>query len=261
MMRRVILTAVLLLSPLSWAAAQGDPAQRIVAARQQAVRTGIPVALLDGKIAEGRAKNIPEDRIAAAVEHRLASLERARAAMGGGAHAPAIAAADLNVGADALDAGVDPAVLGRLAQAAAPDRRTVAIAVLAELVQQGLSSADALARVTAALAKGSEALRQLPGEARSNRRGSSRENDQGNDDQGNHDQGNHDQGNHDQGNHGQGSNGNGHGSARRGPPDGHGPADGNAHGGRAHGGGPPSSVPGPGGKGRGHGNGHGHDKP
>ena len=238
MMKRLILTAVLLLSPLSWAAAQGDPAQRIGAARQRAARTGIPVALLDGKIAEGRAKNIPEERIATAVERRLGSLERARAAMGGGAGAPAIPAAVLNVGADALDAGVDPAVLGRLAQAAAPDRRAVAIAVLAELVQQGLSSEQAMAQVTAALAKGPEALRQLPGEARSNGNGQGNANGQGN------------------------GNGQGNAGARRGPPDVRGPANAAAHGGRAGaGGGPPSSVPGPGGKGRGHGNGNGHGKP
>jgi hypothetical protein len=228
MMKRLILTAVLLLSPLSWAAAQGDPAQRIVAARQRAAQVGIPVSLLDSKVAEGRAKNIPEARIATAVERRLASLERARAAMSAGAHAPAITPADLNVGADALDAGVDPGVLGRLAQAAAPDRRAVAIAVLAELVQQGVSSEQALARVTAALASGPEALRQLPGEAKSNAGGN--------------------------------GNGQGNAGARRGPPDVRGPANAAAHGGRAGaGGGPPSSVPGPGGKGRGHG--HGQGKP
>jgi hypothetical protein len=222
MMKRLILTAVLLLSPLSWAAAQGDPAQRIVAARQRAMQVGIPVSLLDAKVAEGHAKNIPDARIATAVERRLASLERARAAMSAGAITPA----DLNVGADALDAGVDPAVLGRLAQAAAPDRRAVAIAVLAELVQQGVPSEQALARVTAALADGPEALRQLPGEARPN----------GN------------------------ANGRGNAGARRGPPDVRGPANAAAHGGRAGaGGGPPSSVPGPGGKGRGRG--HGQGKP
>ncbi|HYH79289.1 MAG TPA: hypothetical protein VEX86_05820 [Longimicrobium sp.] len=226
-MRRVILTAVLLLSPLSWAAAQGNPARRIEAARQRAAQAGIPVALLDGKVAEGRAKSIPEERIAAAVERRLASLERARAAMTAGTRPPAVTAADLTVAADALDAGVDPAVVGRVAQSAAADRRAVAIAVLTELVKQGLSSEQALARVTAALANGPEALRQLPGEARSN------------------------------------ANGRGNaGGARRGPPEGRGSANPNAHGGRGNaGGGPPASVPGPRGKGRGRGGGQGGGKP
>ncbi|HET7229572.1 MAG TPA: hypothetical protein VFJ16_06185 [Longimicrobium sp.] len=227
-MKRVVLTAVLLLSPLSWAAAQGDPAQRIEAARQRAAHAGIPVELLNNKVAEGRAKNVPMDRIAAAVERRLASLERARAAMTGGGARVALTAPDLNVGADALEAGVEPAVLGRLAQTASPNLRAVAIATLSELVSQGLSSQQALARVTAALANGAEALRQLPGEAQSG------------------------------GANGNGNAGNrGNGAARRGPPDVRGPTNAAAHGGRAGAGGPPSTVPGPGGKGRGHGQGHG----
>jgi hypothetical protein len=166
-MRRFVVAALLLFAPLSWAAAQGTPEQRIVAARQRASTAGIPVALLDGKVAEGRAKGVPMDRIAAAVERRLASLQRARDAMGAGARPPALTPGDLNVGADALDAGVEPAALGRLAREAGADRRTVAIAVLTQLVQEGLASEQALARVTAALARNPDELRHLPGEARS----------------------------------------------------------------------------------------------
>jgi len=217
-MRRLILTALMLLAPLSWAGAQ-TPAQRIQAARQQAAQAGIPVSLLDGKVAEGHAKGVPDDRIAMAVERRLGSLQRARAAMSGVAVTPA----DLNVGADAVEAGVDGGVLGRLARAAAADRRAVAIAVLTELVQQGMASEVALQRVTAALASGSEALRRLPG-------------DQGV--------------------------AHGRAQAPHGPPDVRGPANAAAHGGRAGaGGGPPASVPGPGGHGRGKGNGNGNGKP
>ena len=212
-MRRFVLAVLLLLTPLSWAAAQGTPEQRIAAARQRASAAGIPVSLLDGKVAEGRAKGIPLDRIAAAVERRLTSLQRARDAMGAGARPPALTAADLNVGADALDAGVDPAALGRLAREAGADRRTVAIAVLTQLVQEGMASEQALARVTAALARNPDELRRLPGEAR----------------------------------------GGGQGQARRGPPEVRGPANAAAHGGQANGGGPPTSVPGASGKGHGHG--------
>jgi hypothetical protein len=165
-MRRFVLAALLLFAPLSWAAGQGTPEQRIAAARQRATAAGIPVSLLDGKVAEGRAKAIPIDRIATAVERRLASLQRARDAMGGGARRPALTPADLNVGADALDAGVDPAALGRLAHEAGADRRTVAIAVLTQLVQEGMASEQALARVTAALARDPDELRRLPGEAK-----------------------------------------------------------------------------------------------
>jgi hypothetical protein len=214
-MRRIVLAALLLFAPLSWAAGQGTPEQRIAAARQRAAAAGIPVSLLDGKVAEGRAKAIPVDRIATAVERRLASLQRARDAMGGGARPPALTPADLTVGADALDAGVDPAALGRLAREAGADRRTVAIAVLTQLVQEGMASEQALARVTAALARDPDELRRLPGEAKGQ--------------------------------------GHGEGQARRGPPEVRGPANAAAHGGQANGGGPPASVPGAAGKGHGRG--------
>jgi hypothetical protein len=212
-MRRFVLAALLLFAPLSWAAAQGTPEQRIAAARQRAATAGIPVSLLDGKVAEGRAKGVPMDRIAGAVERRLASLQRARDAMGGGARPPALTPADLNVGADALDAGVEPSALGRLAREAGADRRSVAIAVLTQLVQEGMASEQALARVTAALARDPDALRRLPGEAK----------------------------------------GGGQGQARRGPPDVRGRANAAAHGGQANGGGPPASVPGASGRGHGRG--------
>lgn len=169
MLKRIILFAVLLLTlaPAVPAAAQ-DPEQRIQAARRRAEQTGIPVALLDGKVAEGRAKGVPADRIAAAVERRLESLTRARDAMRGG-RATALSEGDLSVGADALEAGVSAEVLAQIAARAAADRRAVAIAVLTQLVQSGVASERALERVTAALARGPDALRSLPGEASAER--------------------------------------------------------------------------------------------
>jgi hypothetical protein len=142
-----------------------DPQQRIEAARRRAEAAGIPVALLDAKVAEGRAKGVPMDRIAGAVERRLESLGRARAAMAGAPRTAPVTPADLSVGADAIEAGVEPGVLGRLTAAAPGNQRAVAIAKLTELVNAGASSENALARVTAALAQGPEALRRLPGEA------------------------------------------------------------------------------------------------
>jgi hypothetical protein len=220
-MRRVMLAALLLFTPLSWAAAQGTPEQRIAAARQRASTAGIPVSLLDGKVAEGRAKGVPLDRIATAVERRLVSLQRARDAMGGGARPPALTPADLNVGADALDAGVEPNALGRLAREAGADRRTVAIAVLTELVQGGMASEQALARVTAALSRDPDELRRLPGEVKG-------------------------------GGQGQGSE-QGQGQARRGPPEGRGQGNARGRGNQGQGGGPPAPVPGASGKGHGRG--------
>jgi hypothetical protein len=146
-------------------AAAQPPEARIEAARQRAAAAGLPVSLLDRKVAEGRAKGIPADRIAVAVDRRLDALSRAARAMAG---AP-VSADDLSVGADALEAGVEPGALGRLAAAAPADRRAVAIAVLTQLVSDGESSERALARVSAALRRGPEALRRLPGEAAASR--------------------------------------------------------------------------------------------
>jgi hypothetical protein len=166
---RTTLALVAALVALPAAADGQDPQQRIDAARSRAEATGIPVALLDGKVAEGRAKGVPADRIATAVERRLASLSRAREAMADAPRTAPVSAADLSVGADALEAGVEPAVLGQLTVAAPGNQRAQAIAVLTELVANGESSERALARVSSALARGPEALRQLPGEAAAER--------------------------------------------------------------------------------------------
>jgi hypothetical protein len=168
MMKRVLLAVLLVVSPFAAARAQGTPEQRIQAARRQAEQAGIPVSLLDTKVTEGRAKGVPMDRIAAAVERRLGSLGRAREAMA--PRAP-VSAADLSVGADAIETGVEPRALGQLAAAAPAGQRAVAIAVLTQLVASGLPSDRALERVTAALERGPEALRQLPGQASEEARG------------------------------------------------------------------------------------------
>ncbi|HEV2736594.1 MAG TPA: hypothetical protein VGV85_17230 [Longimicrobiaceae bacterium] len=164
-MKRIPFIAVLLLlAPLSLGAqGQGDPAQRIEAARRRADATGIPVSLLDLKVAEGRAKGASADRIAGAVEIRLSLLSRAREAMAGAGRA--LSASDLSAGADALSAGVSTEALGSLTRSAPGDRRAVAIAVLAQLVQEGDGSDRALERVRLALAN-PETLRTLPGQVR-----------------------------------------------------------------------------------------------
>src|SRR5262245_20385192 len=74
------------------------PQDRIDVALARARQVGVPVTLLESKVAEGKAKGVPLDRIAAAVEHREASLERAREAMKGQER---IGDGDLVVGADA----------------------------------------------------------------------------------------------------------------------------------------------------------------
>jgi hypothetical protein len=134
---------------------------RIDAAVSRAREAGIPVALLETKVAEGKAKGVPMERIAAAVERREAALERASEALGGSEHG----VADLSVAADAVESGVSAAVLKAAADAAPRDRRVVAIAALTELVRQGTVPDAALARVKDALKRGPEALANLPAQA------------------------------------------------------------------------------------------------
>lgn len=135
------------------------PEERIDTALDRAEAAGIPVSLLESKIAEGKAKGIPMDRIAAAVDTRLAGLEKARAAMSRGAID--VNAAELSVGADAIGAGVSEAVLGKIAATAGKERRAVAVAALTQLVQQGIAPDSALLRVQDALAHGPQALANL----------------------------------------------------------------------------------------------------
>jgi hypothetical protein len=139
------------------ASAQGGQSaqERIDAAFARARSQGVPVSLLESKMAEGKAKGVALDRIAAAIDRREASLERAAQAMKG--HEP-ITDADLSVGADAVDAGVSNAVLNAVTDSAPRERRSVAIAALTELVQRGTAPEAALARVRDALKRGPDAL-------------------------------------------------------------------------------------------------------
>ncbi|MDP2321304.1 MAG: hypothetical protein Q8O42_18435 [Acidobacteriota bacterium] len=138
------------------------PEQRIDTAMARARDAGIPVTLLNSKMAEGKAKGVSMDRIAAAIEKRGAALERAREALRG---RPEVGSADLAVGADAVEAGVSDAVLRTIADTAPRDRRVVAIAALTELVRLGHVPEAALDRVRAALKRGPDALANLPAEA------------------------------------------------------------------------------------------------
>lgn len=150
------------------AAAQVQPPQeRINAALARAREVGIPVALLESKIAEGKAKGVSLDRVAAAIERRQAALERASQALRGQADAGSA----LAVAADALESGVNEAVLRSAAESAPRERRNVAIAALTELVHQGHAPESALERVRDALKRGPDALANLPAEAAAGRRG------------------------------------------------------------------------------------------
>jgi hypothetical protein len=154
--------AALLLVP--GALAGQDPGRRIEAAESRAAAAGVPVSLLESRVAEGRAKGIPLDRIAAVVERRAGSLVAARRAMDD--VAPRIRPADLDAGADAVEAGIDAGTLRRVIQASGEGDRSVAIAVLTYLHRErGVPVAEALNEVTTALKKGPRALRDLPNQS------------------------------------------------------------------------------------------------
>jgi len=138
------------------AAAQGQaqaatPQARIDAAMSAAAKANVPAELVKSKVAEGEAKRVPPERIAAAVEARVTSLVRASQTMKRGG-VEMESAGELSVAADALDAGVGESALIRVTRESPAERRTVAIAVLADLVRLGNGSDRALARVTTAMA-------------------------------------------------------------------------------------------------------------
>src|SRR5687767_15979527 len=82
---RLLVRAALIALALGGAttAAAQTPQARIDAALAKAKSAGIPAALLESKIAEGRAKGVSMDRIAVAVERREAALERASSVLRG----------------------------------------------------------------------------------------------------------------------------------------------------------------------------------
>lgn len=158
----IALATLLLVLPGAGLALAQTPQERIDTAIARAREAGIPVALLESKIAEGRAKGVAIDRIAGAIERREAALERASQALRG---QPDIGAAGLAVAADAVESGVSEAVLQALAETSPRDRRVVAIAALSQLVELGHAPEAALERVRDALKRGPEALLNLPAEA------------------------------------------------------------------------------------------------
>ena len=163
-----LVIAVVALSGARLAGAQvPTPQERINTSLSRARQAGIPVALLESKIAEGKAKGVSLERIAVAIERRQAALERASQALRGEADATT----SFGVGADAIESGVSDAVLKAVAESAPGDRRNVAIAALTELVKQGHAPDAALGRVRDAVKRGPDALSKLPAEAAAGPRG------------------------------------------------------------------------------------------
>ncbi len=158
MIRKLATAATLsALIPLSLAA-QGpeEASRRIEAAMQRAAAAGIPVSLLENRVAEGRAKNVSEEQIAGAVERRVAALAHAHEALSPSGRT--VSTADLAAGADALERGVAGQAIGAVSELARDADRPAAITVLAYLHEQGLPVGEALSRVAGALQNGPGAL-------------------------------------------------------------------------------------------------------
>jgi hypothetical protein len=173
------LTAMLAIAGSGGLQAQA-PEARIAAALSQAAESGVPVTLLESKIAEGHAKGVPMARIAAAVEQRLDALQQALALMSPPEDPnETVTEGDLSLGADALLAGVDGAAVAAVARTAPGERLGVAVAVLTELVQMGVASQTALDRVLNALERGPEDLIGLPAQARGQGRALGRDGQRG----------------------------------------------------------------------------------
>lgn len=155
-----LLLPILVLLPA--AALAQTPELDVQRSLDRARQAGIPVELLESKVAEGRAKGVPMARIAGAVESRLEVLERVRTRVDERHH---FNTEELGVAGDALTAGVSEGVLKAISETAPRERRAVAIAALSQLVRLGHPSEEALRRVTQALQSGPEALMNLPAQA------------------------------------------------------------------------------------------------
>lgn len=146
------------------AAQVATPEARIEAAMEAAADAEIPVSLLESKVREGQAKDVPMERVAAAVEARLEALIRARNALVQ-AGVETVSAGELLVTAEALRAGVSQNALAQVVAEAPAERRAVATAVLTDLVRLGYDSDAAWTRLQASLSSGPEALVNLRAEA------------------------------------------------------------------------------------------------
>ncbi|MCA0375799.1 MAG: hypothetical protein LCH84_09035 [Gemmatimonadetes bacterium] len=114
-----------------------------------AAARGLPTAPLVTKVREGVAKRAAPDRIRVATATLVDRLTAAAAAL-----APTRAADELTAGADALQAGVSTATLRDLRKLWPNRSLTVPLGVLAEMVANGVSHANATRRVRELLARG-----------------------------------------------------------------------------------------------------------
>jgi hypothetical protein len=141
--------AVFLLLP---AALHGQAAQaRIDAVLAEAARLQLPVSVLKNKVAEGRAKNVPAEKIAAVVEARLKTFVRASDVLTR-MNITARGAGEVVLLADALDAGIRENIAVETLRSIPPERREVTMSALTSMVRGGVVTELQLADVQRASA-------------------------------------------------------------------------------------------------------------
>lgn len=135
---------------------------RITIAIERAVTAGIPVQLLETKVAEGRAKGVSLTRVAAVVEKRAEVLARVQnvLATDAGNRSDVVAAGELTAAADAHEGGISLENIAKLTASAGNDR-AAALTVLADLIASGRAPEHALLRVQNALRAGGNALAEV----------------------------------------------------------------------------------------------------
>jgi hypothetical protein len=114
------MVGALLMALLPSLALAQTPDERIEAARQRALSAGLPVALLESKVAEGRAKGVADGPDRGSRGGPRAALLRSRDAMRVRSD---VSPAELGLGAEALQSGVSAAVL-----TASPNGRRASVA-------------------------------------------------------------------------------------------------------------------------------------
>lgn len=140
-LRALLLSVALLALPASAEAQDARLAERLdagtAASVQQLVdsaeRAGLPTEPLVQKALEGGTLGASGERIVAAVEALHGQLGRARAALGGD-----VTEGELTVAAGALRAGLEPTALRRLQSLRSGQPLVVPIAVLTDLVAEGV---------------------------------------------------------------------------------------------------------------------------
>jgi hypothetical protein len=126
-----------------------DPATAALVTRvvDSAAASGLPAGPLVNKALEGASKGAAADRILVAVRTLAVDLRSARAALGAGA-----TEAELVAGVGALRAGAEGDVLARVKRARGQNSALLPLAVLTDLVAQGIP-VDRAATVILALAE------------------------------------------------------------------------------------------------------------